>query len=128
MEFENNAYFWQKIDTLYLSSDVVIDKPKNSVHPDYRNLVYPVDYGYLQDTLSGSDNRIHVYVGTRMSGRVEAILVCSDILKKDIDVKLMVGCTKEEEKEILRFLNQTDFQKCVVLRRGNTIPEWSNDN
>lgn len=128
MEFENNAYFWQKIDTLYLSSDVVIDKPKNSVHPEYTNLIYPVDYGYLQDALLGSDEKIHVYVGTRMSGKVDAILVCADILKKDMDVKFLVGCTKQEEREILNFLNQTDFQKSVLLRRGHSIPDWASEN
>ena len=128
MEFENNAYFWQKIDTLYLSSDVVIDKPKNTVHAQYTNLIYPVDYGFLQDTLLGSDEHIHVYVGTKMTGKVEAIVVCADILKKDMDVKFLVGCTKEEENDILQFLDQTDFQKAVILRRGHNILDWASNN
>ena len=32
--------------------------------------------------------------------------------------------TKAEEDLILRFLNQTDFQKTILIRRGNEIPEW----
>ena len=31
---------------------------------------------------------------------------------------------KEEEKAVLRFLNQTDYQKTVLLHRGSTIPSW----
>ena len=45
MELENNAYFWQKLDTLVLSSTMVIDHKKNTSHPNYPNLIYPVDYG-----------------------------------------------------------------------------------
>ena len=48
--YENNAFFWQKLDTLYLSSKLIIDRAKNTCHYKYSNLVYPVDYGYLVDT------------------------------------------------------------------------------
>ena len=41
MELENNAYFWQKLDTLVLSSTMVIDHKKNTSHPNYPNLIYP---------------------------------------------------------------------------------------
>lgn len=42
--FENNAFFWQKLDTLYLSSKLVIDRPRNTCHYKYSNMIYPVDY------------------------------------------------------------------------------------
>lgn len=41
-ELENNIYFWQKLDTLMLSGKLVIDRPKNSAHPDYPNMIYPL--------------------------------------------------------------------------------------
>lgn len=126
MELENNAYFWQKIDMLLLSSDTVIDRKKNTTHPTYNNLVYPVDYGYLRDTMADSQEHISVYVGSKFNDMVEAIIVCADILKKDIEVKLVVGCTDEEENAILEFLNQTDFQKSIIIRRGHDIPKWAN--
>ncbi len=126
MELENNAYFWQKIDMLLLSSDTVIDRKKNTTHPTYNNLVYPVDYGYLRDTMADSQEHISVYVGSKSNNMVEAIIVCADILKKDIEVKLVVGCTDEEENAILEFLNQTDFQKSIIIRRGHDIPKWAN--
>ena len=55
---------------------------------------------------------------------VKTAVVAADILQKEIDVKLLVGCSKAEEDLILRFLNQTDFQKTILIRRGNEIPEW----
>ena len=27
---ENNAFFWQKLDTLYLSSKLIVDRPKGT--------------------------------------------------------------------------------------------------
>ena len=124
MEFENNAYFWQKLDTLYLSSDLVIDRPKGTCHPLYSNLVYPVNYGYLKDPKD--DEHIDCYRGSKNEYSVNTMVVCADILNKDIEVKLLVGCTEQEEKDILGFLNQTDFQKSVIIRRGSAIPDWGN--
>lgn len=121
--YENNAFFWQKLDTLYLSSKLVIDRPKNSSHYKYSNLIYPVDYGYLSDT---DEAPIDVFKGSERSSKVGAIVVSADILKKDCKAKLLVGCNEEEIHKILVFLNQTDYQKAVLLRRGNEIPEWAN--
>lgn len=123
MEFENNAYFWQKVDTLFLSSDLTINQPKGSTHAVYNNLVYPVDYGTLGDDIS--DEKINVFVGSLNTSRVDAAVVCADILKKDIEVKLLAGCTDDETRRILEFLNQTDFQKTVIFRRGKGTPAWA---
>ena len=121
-EYLNNALFWQKLDTLYLSNKIIIDKPKGFVHPLYANLVYPVDYGYLEDTLSVGDG-IAVYNGTSNNG-LQYVIISADVLKKDIEVKLLVNCTKEDVTEILFFLNQTDLQKTVLISRGKDIPNW----
>lgn len=126
--FENNAFFWQKLDTLFLSSKLVIDRPKNTCHYKYSNLIYPVDYGYLCDTMGSDQSPIDVFRGSKKSTLVQALIVSADILKKDCEVKLLIGCTDEEEEEILVFLNQTEFQKAVMIRRGNEVPEWGQNH
>lgn len=126
--FENNAFFWQKVDTLYLSSKLVIDRQKNTCHYKYSNLVYPVDYGYLTDTTGTDQSPVDVFKGSLKSSVVQSIAISADILKKDCEVKLIIGCTPEEEVEILTFLNQTEFQKAVLIRRGNEVPEWSQND
>ena len=123
VELENNAFFWQKVDTLYFSSDLVIHRPRGSVHPVYSNLVYPVDYGYLQG--SADEGIIECYKGTKEGNGINALVICADILKKDVEVKVLIGCTSEEEEKILLFLNQTDFQKTIIVRRGQQVPEWA---
>jgi inorganic pyrophosphatase len=124
-QLENNAFFWQKLDSIYFASSIVITQPQGSMHSTFANLVYPVDYGYLNDTLSQDLLGIAIYKGKGSAYSVEAILVAADILKKDIEVKLLVGCSQEEVDKILRFVNQTEYQKTIIVRRGNDVPTWS---
>ena len=123
LNYENNAYFWQKVDTLYISSDLTITNKKGEVHPDFKNLVFPLDHGYLSDAGSKGSNGISVYIGSKGEA-VSALIVAADILQKTLEVKMLVGCNDRETDEILRFLNQTDFQKTVLIRRGSEIPAW----
>ncbi len=128
MEIENNAYFWQKIDTLFYSSFLDIKRLKGSKHPVYKSLIYPVDYGYLNDTVGEANHGIAVFKGTSTNTVVDTLIIAADILKKDIETKLLLSCTKQEELEILEFLNQSDFQKTIVIRRTNYIPSWGCSN
>ncbi|WP_420537277.1 inorganic diphosphatase [Ileibacterium valens] len=124
-ELENNIYFWQKLDTLMLSGKLVIDRPKNSAHPDYPNMIYPVDYGYLKDTLSSDQEPIDAFKGTIRTNQVTQIAVAADILKKDCEVKLLIGCTEEETLDVMKMLNGTEFRKAILIRRGNSAPSYA---
>ena len=121
---ENNATFWQKLDTILLSSNITIDRPKGTCHFKYKNLIYPVDYGFLTDTLGSDQAPIDIFVGSKESNSVAALAISADVLKKDCEVKLVVGCSEEEIYDILVFLNQTDFQKAVLVKRNDIVPEW----
>ena len=79
----------------------------------------------LLDMSTTESDAIHVYRGTKKPAMVQAVAVSVDILKRDMDVKVLYGCTEEEELEILRFLNQTDYQKCFLVHRGKAIPNWA---
>ena len=125
---ENNAFFWQKLDTLFFSSKLVVDRPRYTVHYKYSTLVYPVDYGYLSDTTGSDQAPIDVFKGSQKTNQVGAIVVSADILKKDCEVKLLIGCSEEEEHEVLEFLNQTEFQKAILIHRGNEVPEWAQND
>lgn len=126
VSYENNAYFWQKLDTLFLSSGFSIARKKGDVHPNFANLIYPVDYGHVNDTKSISGEGVSLYAGSLDRNKITAIVVAADILAKELDVKVMVGCSEEEVEEVLRFLNQTDYQKTILIRRGDSsIPSWA---
>ena len=127
-QLENNAYFWQKLDSLYLSSSVVIDRPKNSKHPKYEDMIYPVDYGYLTDTLSTDGSQIDVFFGSDESKKINSIAVSTDIIKRDCEIKLLIGCTDEEEAEVLHMLNVSENQKAILVRRSSDTTTWSEED
>lgn len=41
---------------------IVIDRPLGSVHPKHSDIVYPVNYGYIPNTISGDGEEIDVYL------------------------------------------------------------------
>ena len=94
------------------------------MHDTFKNLIYPTDYGHLTDTMSGSEEGISVYAGSGDRNQISGLIIAADILMKELDVKMLIGCTDEEIHTVLRFLNQTEFQKTVLIRRGTEIPSW----
>lgn len=122
-EFENNAYFWQKVDTLYSSGDLKITNKKDSVHKNYPSLKYPTDYGFVRTLDSGNETPMEVFKSNN-GKKIEAIALCADILNKRFEVKALVGLNDEEQEAVLHFLNCTDYQKSVLIKRGKEIPSW----
>ncbi|MFP5371021.1 MAG: hypothetical protein ACLGI3_09775, partial [Actinomycetes bacterium] len=47
------AEFFSLLDTLVLSSEVVVDRPRGRAHPRIHEAIYPLDYGYLKGTRGG---------------------------------------------------------------------------
>lgn len=122
-EFENNAYFWQKVDALYSSGDFKIKNKKGSTHKNYPSLTYPCDYGCIESLSEENESSMEVFKSSN-GHNVDAIVVCADIITKRFEVKALVGLNDEEMEDVLHFLNCTDYQKSVLLKRGKQIPSW----
>ena len=41
---------------------VTIDRPMGSCHPKYKNMIYPVNYGYIEGILAGDGEEQDAYV------------------------------------------------------------------
>ena len=109
--------FWQAIDALCAQSQVVIDRPKGTPHPRYPEFIYPMDYGYLQGTSSMDGGGIDVWVGTRGDRAIDAVMCVVDLLKRDSEIKLLIGCTEAEKEIVCRVHNETEYQKGILIRR-----------
>ena len=112
-----NNEFWQAIDSLASSGRIVIDRPKGSSHPKYPDCIYPVDYGYLENTTSMDGGGIDVWRGSLTSNKVDSIICTVDLMKKDSEIKLLIGCTEEETKIIYEFHNNSEFMKGILIKR-----------
>ena len=89
---------------------VTIDRPKDSCHPKYPDLIYPVNYGYIDGVIGGDGEEQDAYVlGVdepvhEFTGRVIAIIHRLD----DVETKLVVApegisYTKQQIADIVDF-------------------------
>ena len=112
-----NIEFWNALDELVSNSEVVIDRPKGTAHPKYPDFIYRVDYGYLKDTSSMDGAGIDVWVGSGGEKKVDAIMCIVDLIKKDSEIKILIGCTEEEKKIVYETHNETEFMKGILIHR-----------
>ena len=101
-----NDDFWKALDELVRYSEIVIDRPRGSAHPGFPDFIYKVDYGYLKDTTSMDGAGIDVWVGSG-NKKIDAIMCIVDLMKKDSEIKILIGCTEEEKMEVYRIHNET---------------------
>ena len=113
---QHNVEFWNALDELVNNSEIIIDRPKGTSHPKYPDFIYRVDYGYLKDTTSMDSAGIDVWVGNG-DKKVDAIMCIVDLVKKDSEIKILVGCSDEEKKIVYETHNETQFMKGVLIRR-----------
>jgi len=120
----NNAFpgapedFWEVFDRLVAGSRVVIDRPRGSRHPRYPDILYPLDYGYLDGTASMDGGSIDVWVGSLVPRNLDAVICTVDLQKRDSEVKLLLGCTEQEKHTILNLLNDRSMRAILVQRQG----------
>jgi len=109
--------FWTHLDALIQSSELVIDRPKGSTHPRYGALVYPLDYGYLEGTSAGDGDGIDVWRGSLPGNRLVAAVCTVDLLKRDTEVKLLLGCSEAEQAMVCDFHNSGEYMAAILVRR-----------
>lgn len=120
MEYKNNAFFWQKVDSLIYSSEpeletrVVINK-------------FNFKTGYFKSESNNEEKNLEFILGNHEQKKVDYLLIIADILKKKIRFKLLIGCFEDEAEALLISHNETDAQKAVLIKRGSEIPKWSQE-
>ncbi len=109
--------FWAALDKLVDTSAIIIDRPRGSAHPRYPQYIYPLDYGYLEGTSSMDGEGIDLWRGSAPGMALTAILCTVDLVKRDSEIKLLLGCTEEELRTVLDFHNQSELMSGVLVRR-----------
>lgn len=96
-----NERFWHAVDELVASSEITIDRPKGTAHPKWPQIIYPLDYGYLNNTSAMDGGGIDLWVGSLPERRVTGLIVTVDLHKRDSEMKILLGCTPEEAQAAL---------------------------
>jgi inorganic pyrophosphatase len=116
-KIQDDRAFWDAVDVLVDSSKIVIDRPKGTHHPKFPSLVYPLDYGYLENTTSMDGHGIDVWRGSTGLQLVEAVICTIDLRKRDSEIKLLIGCAPVETQIIYEFHNRGEVMKGILLKR-----------
>ena len=66
--------FWDYLDKLVATRVLIIDRPKNTAHPRYPDLVYPLDYGYLEGTTTVDGGGVDIWIGSQSDARIEGVI------------------------------------------------------
>lgn len=110
----------------YLGKHVtlIIDRPLGSKHPKY-NFIYPLNYGYIPNTISGDHEEIDAYVIGEFTplGKYEGYVVAIINRKNDIEDKLVVcrdlnKYNKDKIKALVEF-QERFFQSTILMFNEN---------
>jgi len=112
-----DAKFWEYLEKVVKNNEIVIDRPKGTSHPKYKDIKYIVDYGYIKNTKSMDGSGIDVFVGSKNSKDIDAIICNIDLSKNDSEIKVLIGCTEEEKDEIYNFMNSWESMKAIIITR-----------
>ncbi len=110
-EFQTNRRFWEFADELMTSSRLVIDRPGVAPAPDY---------GYLEGTTAMDREGVDVWRGSLPELKVTGAIITVDLLKREAEVKLLVGCGAEEAAAALAAHNVGRQAAVLLLRHLKT--------
>lgn len=96
-------YLFQKVlremtcDYLGKQVQVVMDRPLGSKHPKYEDMIYPINYGYIPDTLSGDGMEIDAYIlgEDKPLQTFQGLVIALIKRKDDREYKLVVASDRE---------------------------------
>lgn len=72
----------------------------------------------LKIQTAADGHEIDVWPGTKKEKQLEYIACTADLLKKDTEVKLLLGCTEEEKEIILSFHNNSEYMSAICMTRN----------
>lgn len=113
--------FWDILQHLIDTSTLVIDRPLGSRHPNFSEIIYPLDYGYLEGTSGGDGDGIDVWCGTTAEPRqLVATLATVDPFKRDAELKLLVNCSVEQIETIMQFMAEQEMGYYLIERQAES--------
>jgi inorganic pyrophosphatase len=115
--------FWATLENLLETHKLVIDRPRGVPHPRYPELIYPLDYGYIEGTTAGDGDGIDIWIGSLGNKALTGILCTFDTVKRDAEIKLLAGCTDKDIEIIQHFY--TEFMRTLYIPKpgGLSLPK-----
>lgn len=100
---------------------VIVDRPLGSYHPEYKNMYYPINYGYIEGIIAPDGEEQDAYIlGVynaikEFTGKIIAIIHrYDDIEEKWVVAPENMSFSKEEIMEQVKFQEQY-FQSEIIM-------------
>ena len=109
---------WTRWEALVAANGVTLDRPRGHPHPAFPDILYPLDYGYVNGTSSRDGDAVDAFVGSRPDLGLVGILLTRDHVRGDREVKLLLGMAPDEVYLAHGFLNfdRTRLDAVAALR------------
>ncbi len=89
--------------------EVIIDRPLGSRHPEYPEMIYPVNYGYIPKIMGGDGEEQDAYIlgVDKPIERFTGVVIAEIVRENDDETKLVVAAdgASFSEEEILSAVN-----------------------
>jgi inorganic pyrophosphatase len=115
---------WDALALTVATNGITLDRPRFSRHPEYTDIVYPIDYGYVNGTTGLDGQELDIFVGTAPTGLVGACF-STDRRKGDQELKLIYDCDAAEVYMVHGFLNfAPDLMTAELRLRTDMATLW----
>lgn len=109
--------FFGALDRLVASASLRIDRPGGSAHPRFPEVIYPIDYGYLEGTGGGDGEGVDVFRGSASGSGIVGIVLTADLTKRDVEVKILLDCSADEIDAVEHLLHERLRLNASLIRR-----------
>ena len=98
--------FLDQMQQLIITNEIIIDRIKDTPHPRYSDMIYPLDYGYVENTFASDGDGIDAWMSNMKQKELTGILCIFDTVNRDAEIKLLIGCTEDDVQFICNFHNK----------------------
>lgn len=120
------AHFpWETWEHIIETQGVTTERARRSIHPTLPEIIYPIDYGYVNGTVGPDGVEVDIFIGTARTG-LAALILTDDYRRADREVKLLYHCSPEEIYLVNGFINYNpDFMQGVLAMRRPMHELWA---
>ena len=91
---------------------VTVDRPLGSYHPEYRDMYYPVNYGYVEGIIAPDGEEQDAYIlGVDKPVKIFTGKIIAIVHRKDDVEEKWVVCQEDQTFSKEEIMKQIDFQE-----------------
>ena len=91
---------------------VTVDRPLGSYHPEYRDMYYPVNYGYVEGIIAPDGEEQDAYIlGVDKPVKIFTGKIIAIVHRKDDVEEKWVVCPEDQTFSKEEIMKQIDFQE-----------------